>query len=158
MNDLAKNHPGVLALLFLFVLFPALGCYASWSFARIGGWARIAKDYASRSVPQGPVFSMMSLQISSFGGYNNCIKVIFCAEGIYMVPFLIFRPGHAPLLIPWSKVGPEQTRSFLGMQYTFFPIEASGKKLKLRLKPPALAWLKQNPNYRDFALQMTRVP
>ncbi|WP_035601585.1 hypothetical protein [Haloferula sp. BvORR071] len=157
MNALIKNPAALAPLLFL-ILFPAFWCFVVWIISILGGWARLGRDYTARNKPLGPDFSMLSLQIAPMTGYNNCLQVTFCAQGIYMVPFLIFRVGHPPLLIPWSKVGPIQTRNFLWMRTDFFPIEVAGKSLKLYLKSNARQWIEQNPNYRDFAPRFTGLP
>jgi hypothetical protein len=45
--------------------------------------------------------------------YNNCLTIGVTDEGLYLAVFPLFRPGHPPLLIDWSALGPFTMRKLL---------------------------------------------
>ena len=69
----------------------------------MGGWRRLAEVYPS----SGPVPSDKAWFRSGKLGlvnYGNCLVLGFTPAGLYLATVFPFRPGHAPLLIPWSEI------------------------------------------------------
>ena len=75
------------------------------------GWQRLAQ-YQDPRPPGGP---RIWLGRATLGGihYKNVISASIQAEGLALKPLFLFRIGHAPLLIPWSAMGPMRTRQVL---------------------------------------------
>ena len=114
-----------------------------WLISRIGGWARLAKEYRAELRREGMHFSMRSLHIAPMTGYNRCLEVTLSRDGIYLVPFALFRFGHAPLLIPWDRVGKLEERRFLIRRY-ILPIQAAGMSLRLDVPSSVADWMSAN--------------
>ena len=114
------------------VLLPALWAAICWTIAALGGWRRVAKQFAARHEPPGTTFRWMSLGIKPCTNYNLCIHAVFAEQGLYLRPIFLFRIGHHPLLIPWEKVGPIEEKKRL-ITLRFVTIRAAGKELVLLL-------------------------
>ena len=125
------------------VYFAGIWCAVLWLLSHIGGWAKIAESYATTSRPEGVHCRGRSLQISPFANYSSCLNATVSPQGIYMIPFAIFRLGHRPLLIPWSCVGSLEEESFF-VRFYFLSIEAAGKKMRLSLTREAADWIRRN--------------
>ena len=122
-------------------VFPLWWSLVLWMISRIGGWASLAGKYAAGRRPEGVNYSWRSMRISPLMGYNNCLEVTLSREGIFMVPFVLFRAGHRPLLIPWSCIGSlEEGRA----RSCYFPIEAAGRKARLWVPCSAREWMRAN--------------
>ena len=39
--------------------------------------------------------------------YNNVLTVGADSEGLFLVPFFLFRVGHPPLFVPWAEITAE---------------------------------------------------
>ena len=37
-------------------------------------------------------------------GYNNAVSIGASPRGLFLSPFLFFRPGHPPLFVRWGEV------------------------------------------------------
>ena len=75
-----------------------------WVLAHLGGWHRLARRYAARSAFVGRRFRFQSLQLRGWCGYNGCVRAGADPFHLFLALWPILRPGHAPLLIPWSDV------------------------------------------------------
>ena len=134
--------------LILLVVFPiysiGMWCFVLWLLSRIGGWKKIAERYRATGRPEGERYRWRSMQIRPFMNYNGGLEVTLSRQGVYLVPFAMFRMGHEPLLIPWSCVGPLEEKSVLFFKGYMLPIEAAGKSLRLYLPAAAKEWLAAN--------------
>lgn len=93
--------------------------------ARFGGWRTLAMAYPLP--PRSPLdaheqtatalasYSMQSLRLCRWVGYNNAITFRVEREGLVLRVFSILSPGHQPMLIPWSQFTATPT-SMLGMK------------------------------------------
>jgi hypothetical protein len=120
-------------------------CYiSSW----ISGWQTLAWRYHTRRKIFGEPFYMQSaaMGLSSYihqTAYHGCLTIVANSEGIFVVPMLIFRFGHAPLFIPWShlRIGEWE---FLWVKYPILTISndsctkfvVSKEILKYKLEAP----------------------
>jgi hypothetical protein len=114
----------------------------------LSGWQSLAWKYHARRKITGETFHMQSaaMGISSYINqtmYHGCLTIVANSEGIYVVPMLIFRLGHAPLFIPWShlRIGEWE---FLWVKYPILTISndsctkfvVSKEILKYKLEAP----------------------
>jgi hypothetical protein len=82
--------------------------------AALGGWLSLAQAFPGARRSDGTAYAWQSVQLGLFGNYNNCIDVTVGPAGIHLLPILLFRSGHPPILIPWSAVRAcTATRRFL---------------------------------------------
>jgi hypothetical protein len=134
-----------LVLIAIFPLFfLGMWCSVLRLLSRIGGWAKIAEEYRAVSPSQGTRYRWRSMQIRPFMNYSSALDVTLSRQGVYLVPFVMFRIGHEPLLIPWSCVGPLEEKSLLFFKGCLLPIEAAGKRMRLSLPVSAREWLAVN--------------
>jgi hypothetical protein len=98
----------LLFLVFWFVVVLAL--------SRIGGWATLAESYPATEEFIGERWRFRSGRLNRVS-YNNCLTVASNAHGLYLSILFPFRPGHAPLFIPWSDVAssPPTRRWFMSV-------------------------------------------
>ncbi|MFO7899828.1 MAG: hypothetical protein R6V58_12310 [Planctomycetota bacterium] len=52
-------------------------------------------------------------------------------KGLYLVPFVIFRPFHKPLLIPWREIDAEPFKVLLWRAYRLTIKSHPGRKIEL---------------------------
>ena len=70
----------------------------------VGGWGRLAQRYAAQQPSTiGQQFSSQSGRVGVVN-YNRILKICTSPAGLYLDVFIFFRPGHKPLLIPWSEI------------------------------------------------------
>ena len=69
--------------------------------AAISGWRRLGEAYFF----SGPIPEDRSWFVSGkigWANYRNCLIVTTTSAGLYLAVVPFFRPGHPPLLIPWT--------------------------------------------------------
>jgi hypothetical protein len=96
--------------------FAALWSAIIFLVSRMGGWSSLARHYAYGGHFDG--FRKRCVTGAMSGGpflgfpcnYGNCLTLGADSHGLYLAVFPIFRPGHAPLFVPWSdiSVGPKK--------------------------------------------------
>ena len=95
----------------------------------MGGWRSLADAYEA---PEGfeldPAarFRFRSLQLRRGvlfpANYSNIMTVGLTEAGLYLVPFVLFRFQHRPLLIPWTDIRDCQGGSFFWVHWVdLFP-------------------------------------
>ena len=90
-----------------FTIFPfffvGIWIVASFALANISGWTTLAKLYLCTQKFRGSVYSF---QYARFGvvRYSSVLKIGSNNDGLFVVPILMFRMFHKPLLIPWSEI------------------------------------------------------
>lgn len=118
--------------------------------AHVGGWAGLARAFPAPGRPRGVTFRSLSLQIRPATSYGGCITAVFGPDGLFLVPFLIFRFGHRPLLIPWEDVGAPVERRFLGFRLVHLPINTPVRAARLGLSRQACRWLQSAASREDW--------
>lgn len=98
LRTIAEDYPWVLVL-----LFPLVWSGALMLVAHTGGWARIAAEYRSWDPFEGRRWRFQSGQFG-WSNYGNCLTVGAARQGLYFSVLFLFRPGHPPILVPWSDV------------------------------------------------------
>ncbi|WP_254507375.1 hypothetical protein [Anatilimnocola floriformis] len=90
----------------VFLAFALWWCFIIWVISFIGGWRALAKRFGVRQLPPGKKYHLQSAAFSKGGlpcNYGNCLTMIVAEQGLGIAIFPAFRPGHPPLLIPWSE-------------------------------------------------------
>ena len=78
----------------------------------MGGWRRLAEHYPhSGAAPSGS--SWFRSGKMGWVNYGNCLVVGSTPTGLYLATLLPFRPGHAPLSIPWGEIQAESAGGWL---------------------------------------------
>lgn len=87
--------------LIVFPLFWSLICVL---IGAVGGWRRLAQDYANDRDMMGDTFRMRSGRFGMLASYSSVLNVTVGMEGISLRPIIFFRPGHQPILLPWHEM------------------------------------------------------
>ncbi|MEQ9365274.1 MAG: hypothetical protein RIF32_13595 [Leptospirales bacterium] len=104
MNE--PNAPAEILPLIL-ILFPiAFGLF--WSsvlilISRIGGWHRLVQTYPDQNAPETYSHMMSSGRMGCMN-YNGVLKLHAGARRLHIAVILPFRPGHAPICLPWHAL------------------------------------------------------
>ena len=99
--------------------FAALWCVVCFVIGAIGGWRSLAERYAlDASLFRGKTWRMRSGRMG-LARYNGILTLGADARGLYLAVFALFRPGHAPLSIPWEDIEIRERSGFL-MRYLDF--------------------------------------
>ena len=81
--------------------------------AIVGGWRRLAERFPSRPSTGGDKYALQSVQLSLLGSYSSCVHVTVSDAGLQMVPMILFRWFHPPIMIPWAVISTCERRDFL---------------------------------------------
>ena len=126
MAPLAHESPDYLPFLPLIILGGFLGITFIIS---LMGWWWFARKYPAKVRPAGQAYNVPSANFGGLGGYRNLVRVVFTGEGIYFYVFVLFRPFHAPFLLPWESVTgiAERKGWFGGRHYELVMEEGAGQ-------------------------------
>lgn len=83
-----------------FVLF---WCVLLVAISFLSGWRQLEKVYGAGSPLSGACFRFQSAQMRFRCNYGGCLTMTVNAEGLGLSVAAPFRPGHAPLFIPWNE-------------------------------------------------------
>jgi len=100
-------------------VFVGMWCGVALLLSRIGGWHRLAEEFAANGDPTGTRFSMQSAKVG-WVTYSNCLTIYGSENGLYLAPWRLFRLGHPPLFIPWEAIhNPTRRRVLLAETVVF---------------------------------------
>ena len=109
--------------------------------SRISGWQQVARQYPANRPPGGIKFSVQSAALW-WVSYNNCLTIYRDDYGLHIYPWLPFRIGHPPLLIPWTEMHRPVESRFLGMR--FISVDVGSPRLT-RLQVSAKVFMPSRP-------------
>jgi hypothetical protein len=118
---------GLLPLVLLPILWYAIVQLLSW----LSGWRTLAAAYATTTVPAAGALSRMQSGRIGVVSYRNSLNVGVTPQGLYLSVLLPFRPGHAPLLIPWHGFHHREDRSLLWYKGVRFEVGPSNVRVEL---------------------------
>jgi hypothetical protein len=104
--------------------------------ARCSGWIALAQRYRSTDPFDGKRWYFQNAQFRWSCNYGGCLTIGANAEGIYFAVWVMFRPGHPKLFIPWNETKIEMKYSFwLGnyMELRFPNVPGTMIRLRERL-------------------------
>lgn len=113
--------------------------------ARFGGWGGLAKHYRVEKLPPGKRYHFQSAVLTTCGlpcNYGSCLTLVVAAQGLGLAVFPLFRPGHPPLLIPWSDFYHPRLRTVLRF-WKLFEAEVGEPAITTICLP---AWLFEQAN------------
>lgn len=94
-------------------VFILIWCSVSLLSAKFGRWNQLASKYAATGIPTGKMYRFQSAKLGNVK-YKNALNLHVSSRGLYMVPMVLFRFGHPPVLVPWRNIRLEQKKEFFG--------------------------------------------
>jgi len=85
--------------------------------ALVGGWRLLTGRFRAQGPFTGPKWNMQAARMRFFCSYNNCLTVGADSSGLFVVPMLLFRIWHPPLLVPWSEITFERKKVLFFFNY-----------------------------------------
>lgn len=136
MIESASLIPLILVLFVLF--FVGLWCFVLFILSHASGWRRLAGRFEAARPFRGELLRFQSARLN-WVNFRSALEIGADERGLYLVPMVLFRVFHRPLLIPWSEIEAEPFDHLIlkGQQLTF----RSYPQTKLRLYGPAFAAL-----------------
>jgi hypothetical protein len=86
------------------IFFVTLWLFVTYWVALLGGWRLLAKRFRAEGPFSGQKWHMQSAAMRWLSHYNNALTVGANADGLFLVPFVLFRAWHPPLYIPWDEI------------------------------------------------------
>lgn len=93
----------------LILLLPLIWCATIFLIGRLGAWGRIAAQYPAWNAFEGRRWRGQSAQVG-WGNYGGCLTVGANQRGLHVNIFVLMRPGHPPLFVPWEDVSATTAR------------------------------------------------
>jgi hypothetical protein len=93
-------------------------CGVCWILSLSSGWALLAREYRHHGEFDGPRWWFQHGKVGLVDIRGGLI-VGANTNGLYLGMITLFRPGHPPLLIPWSDTSVPRDRSFFLPQMGF---------------------------------------
>lgn len=98
------------------LLFPVFLIFISVLISRISGWSALAELYFFDGPFEGKRWRFVSARMRWMMGYNKALTVGGNSNGLYLAMFILLRPGHRPLFIPWHDISTKTVHGVL-MKY-----------------------------------------
>jgi hypothetical protein len=117
MNDVS---PLLIVALFTTLAIP-WWCFVVWMISFMSGWQRLAAAYPALDEPSGERFGMEGARIG-LANYKGCLVVHSSPGGLHLSVWTLFRPGHAPLFIPWSAMHRLRRRQLFWLDTVVFDV------------------------------------
>ncbi|MDB5313005.1 MAG: hypothetical protein JWO38_7207 [Gemmataceae bacterium] len=102
-------------------------CFVVWVVGALSGWGGLARHY--RYLSDEPFRGTLRRFRSGKLGWANssrCLTVGTNPRGLYLAVFVLFRPGHPPLFVPWAELTARVVRvwifgSWLDLTFEKYP-------------------------------------
>lgn len=89
---------------FLFpVVFIGLWCLTAKILSTISGWMKLATHFRFSGVFDGQRYHFQSGRMNGVQ-YSGALEIGVTIDGLYLIPFFLFRLFHPALLIPWDAI------------------------------------------------------
>lgn len=91
-----------------------------WILSISSGWRRLARQFDAPPLAPADTRRLGNVFIGTVR-YNGVLRLAIDDRGLLLTPYLIFRPFHRPLLVPWSEMRIEEAtgRTVGGWQLAF---------------------------------------
>ena len=111
--------------------------------SRIGGWHRLAQTYPDQNVPEN-YSDVMSSGRMGWMNYSGVLKLHAGIRGLHLGVILPFRPGHAPICLPWNALQVHEG-SHLWFRLSRLEIQYQGRTIaKLQIRSATAEGLRLN--------------
>jgi hypothetical protein len=89
------------------ILIPLFWIVVCRGIAQLSGWRTLAEAYPLLSDPTGGKLRFQSATLRWSSNYTGIVHMSVNHQGLALSVFAIFRPGHAPMFIPWADIRAE---------------------------------------------------
>ena len=89
------------------VLIPLFWILISGAVAALSGWKTLAEAYPLLSEPTGEKLRFQTATMRWSSNYTGIVHMSANSQGLVLSVFVLFRPGHAPMFIPWEDIRTE---------------------------------------------------
>jgi len=112
----------------------------SFAISRTSGWSLLSKVYPAQNPFSGTVIRFQAAAFRKGSNYNGCLNFGGDVAGLYMVPMLIFRAFHKPLMIPWDDIWARPVKLWKIMNFVELRFRQA-PDIPVRIKPSLAAKL-----------------
>lgn len=115
MKDLEHVFPFVFPFFFV-----GMWCLTLRILSFMSGWTRLAGRFQSTETFRGQYYRFQSGRLNQVN-FRSALEMGVNKRGLFLVPMILFRVFHKPLLIPWSDIKAEPFKRFMfrGYRLTF---------------------------------------
>jgi hypothetical protein len=118
----------ILGSLLAFVLFWS---GVVWFIARLSGWSSLAEVYPARIPFNETCWSRQSARFRWNSNYSGILRVCADSQALHLSVLALFRPGNAPLSIPWEDIS--ATAYGVGVELRFYRAKNVPLRISRRL-------------------------
>lgn len=97
----------------------------------VSGWRALAAHYATDQPPTGVQFGFNSASLRGVS-FRGSLNLAAAGEGLFLWPFLLFRPAFTRLFVPWSDLTAELDKRWLVTYVALRFTKAPGLRLLIR--------------------------
>lgn len=123
----------LLIILGFCIVFPIFWSGVVALIGLLSGWTALGRAYRARTPVRGDLAGTVRV---GWARYNNVVRMDGGPEGLGLDVFVLFRPGHPPLRIPWDEVAVVGHGRHLFWSF----VELRVGRAKVRLRVPEAAW------------------
>lgn len=91
-------------LIFLVVFAVGSWTVVFWITGQLDGWRALAVRYRTERPTRPLEHRFVTIGLSIIAWYRYSMQLTLTPQGITLAPFIVFRPGHPPLHIPWEEI------------------------------------------------------
>lgn len=115
MNGFEEIFPFVFPFFFV-----GMWCFVLRLLSFMSGWTKLAGQFHFSDKFEGKYYRFQSGRMNQVN-FSSSIEMGVNETGLYLVPMILFRLFHKPLLIPWGELQAEPFKRFLfkGYRLTF---------------------------------------
>lgn len=132
----ASPNPFPVPLYYILPLFFVAVWILALTFSSLlSGWYTLANHFRSELEPSGETRTVTpffhTVYFRYWTHYSGIVRLISASDGLYLSVFVLFRPGHPPLRVPWSEISFSSDSRFF-RNYTVL-ILGSAEQIPLRI-------------------------
>lgn len=100
--------------------FLAIWIGVCYFLSKQSGWVRLSEKYHFPLLFEGKYYRFQSARLNKVN-FANSLEIGVNHNGMYLIPMILFRLFHKPILIPWNEIQAEPFKRFLfrGYRLTF---------------------------------------
>lgn len=107
MNGFEKIFPFVFPFFFI-----GMWCAVLRILSIMSGWTQLAERFHHTEKFGGKYYRFQSARMKQVN-FSSALEMGVNETGLYLVPMILFRLFHKPLLVPWGEIHAEPFKKFL---------------------------------------------